>query len=272
MAFDALRSVIRKPAAAPALADGSPVEFAPAATGDADGGIDAVAFGCPACGRTLARGTFRCEGCGQRLLLDVPIERAGALAGGGAAAGALAMLLLVNLLNPATAAPAPLAGTGTDPGTTGAGSGTGTAVTLDIPSGAAAALRGTTAINGRLASEAQPLASALAAKSFKTAAVVKILRRMSIDTRAGAGMVKPLAAWPEAAGQSAALAAFYEQLGAQIDAGLGASVKQTTAYRKAAQRILATLGQIPALDGDGRELAAAGGLELIPITIPKALE
>ena len=140
----------------------------------------------------------------------------------GAAGGILVTLLLVNVFapaRPATAAPAEAAAGGTG--------GTGTAATLDIPTAAAAALRGTTAINARLAAEAEPLAAALDAKRLNTSAVQKVLRRMSIDTRAGAGMVKTFTGWPEAAGQQAALAAFYEELGGQIDKGLGASLKST---------------------------------------------
>jgi hypothetical protein len=268
MAFSALRSTFRRGGdAPPALADGSPVEFAPGiADATADGGIDAVAFGCPSCGRTLARGSAKCDGCGQRLLLDVPLNRAVTLAGAGTAGGILLTLLLVNLFapaRPATAAPVDAAG--------GTG-GTGTAATLDIPTAAAAALRGTTAINARLAQEAEPLAAALDAKRLNTASVQKILRRMSIDTRAGAGMVGTLSGWPEAVGQQAALAAFYDTLGGQIDKGLGASLKSKDAYRKAAKSILATLGEIPEIDASARDLAIKGDLELIPVTFPAVLE
>jgi hypothetical protein len=266
MAFSALRSTFRRGAALPpALDDGSPVEFAPGAVdATADGGIDAVAFACPSCGRTLARGAAKCDGCGQRLLLDVPLDRAGKLAGSGAAAGMLVTLLLVNVFAPARpAAQAPVETTGT---------GNGTAATLDIPTAAAAALRGTTTINARLAAEAKPLAAALEAKRLNTSAVQKVLRRMSIDTRAGAGMVRTLTAWPEAAGQQAALAAFYDELGGQIDRGLGASLKRTDAWKKTAKAVLATLGEVPAIDASARDLAVKGNLELIPVTFPDELQ
>ncbi len=270
MAFGALRSTFRRGGdAPPALDDGSPVEFAPgAADATADGGIDAVAFGCPSCGRTLARGVSRCDGCGQRLLFDVPLDRAARLVGAGAAGGILLTLVLVNLFAPArpvTTSPSDaVAGIGAG--------GTGTAVTLEIPTAAAAALRGTTAINARLAAEASPLAAALDAKRLNTTAVQKVLRRMSIDTRTGAGMVRTFTGWPEAVGQQAALAAFYEELGGQIDKGLAASLKSTDAYRKAAKAVLATLGEIPSIDASARELAVRGGLELIPVTFPAELE
>jgi hypothetical protein len=279
MAFDALRSTLRRTSTtpdAPAMqastgmstaAYGSAADqYAPVfADPVAGGGTDAQAFTCPGCGRTLARGSRRCDGCGQRLILDVPLRRAATLSGGGALAGILLTLLLVNVFAP----PAPPAAA---VDTSGAGSGTGlTPAVVDIPTGAMAAIRGTTAINGRLAAEAAPLAKALDGKSFDTNEVVKVLRRMAIDTRAGAGMLKAMAAWPEAAGQQAALQAFYDDLGRRIDNGLAASVNSAGAYKKAAKGILTALKDVPGLDAAARALVAEGGLELPPVTIPDAL-
>jgi hypothetical protein len=282
MAFAALRSSLRRPAATPdapiaasAAMSGAPAaafgsasdQYAPVfADPVAGGGVDGQAFNCPSCGRTLTRGARRCEDCGQRLILDVPMRRAAILSGGGALGGILVTVLLVNLFAP----PAPRTAAAADPSTTGQGSGL-VPVALDIPSGAMAAIRGTTAINGRLAAEAAPLAKALDAKSFNTSEVIKVLRRMAIDTRAGSGMLKAMVAWPEAAGQQAALQAFYEELGRRIDTGLGASVNSTTAYKRAARNIVATLKDLPGLDADARGLAAMGGLELPAVTFPAAL-
>ena len=193
------------------------------------------------------------------------MRRAATLAGGGALDGIRVTVLLVNLFAP----PAPPA--------TAAGDGTGTQAAslvpavVDIPTGAMAALRGTTAINARLAAEADPLAKALAAKSFNTNQVVKVLRRMAIDTRAGAGMLRAMAVWPEASGQLAALQAFYDDLGRRIDNGLAASSNSASAYKRAAKGILSALKGVPGLDADARALAALGGLELPPVTIPDEL-
>jgi hypothetical protein len=266
MAFDALRSTIRRDT----VPAGSPDGQAAPAFGDpaamVDGGVDAAVHACPSCGRTIVRGAGRCEGCGTRLVLDTPVRRASTFAGGGVVAGVLVTLLLVNLLGPAGgSAPADTAG---------AGDGTGTAgnpVAVVVPVSAAAALRGTTAINGRLVSAAEPLASALAAKSFKATDVVKVLRRMNIDTRAGAGMVKAFATWPEAAGQQAALAAFYADLDEEINTGLAASARSASAYKQAAKAVLATLGQVVTLDADARVLASGGGIDLAPVEIPDAV-
>ena len=57
----------------------------------------------------------------------------------------------------------------------------------------------------------------------------------------------------------------------RIDSGLGASVNSTSAYKRAAKNIIATLKDIPGLDADARGLAAMGGLELPAVTIPAAL-
>ena len=282
MAFAALRSSLKRPAAtpdaaipasgvmspAPAAAFGSAADqYAPVfADPVAGGGTDTQAFNCPSCGRTLTRGARRCEDCGQRLILDVPMRRAATLSGAGALGGVLVTVLLVNLFAP----PARPATAASDPSTTGQGAGL-APVALDIPSGAMAAIRGTTAINGRLAAGATPLARALAAKQFTTGEVIKVLRQMAIDTRAGAGMLNPMAVWPEAAGQQAALQAFYTELGRQIDSGLSASISSTAAYKRAAKAIITTLKGVPGLDADARGLAALGGIELPAVSIPAAL-
>ncbi|HEX5826683.1 MAG TPA: zinc ribbon domain-containing protein [Candidatus Limnocylindrales bacterium] len=241
-----------------------PVYADPVAGGD----TDAAAYACPSCGRTLSRGTRTCDGCGQWLLLDVPMRRAGMLAGGGAVAGVLVTLLLVNVFAPAR--PAALAAGGGDGVTASGAPGAGGASAV-VPAGAAAALRGTTAINGRLAAEAAPLSKALADKPFQTREVVKILRRMAIDTRAGAGMVGAFEGWAGAVAQRDDLEAFYAELGTRIERGLGASVQSAGAYKKAAKQVLATLADIPGLDAQARTLAATAAIELPAVTIPKAL-
>ena len=231
----------------------------------AGGGTDNATFGCPSCGRTLDHGAYRCEGCGAWLLLDMPLKRAAMFVGGGLIAGILVTVVLINLF--AAPKPAPVAGLD---GANGAGSGA-AAAAVEIPTGAVAALRGTTALNGRLAAEATALRKALDAKKFRTGTVQKVLRRMAIDARAGVGMLGSLAAWPEAAGQQAALQAFYADLQRQIDGGLNASLRSTGAYKKAAKAILSTLGTAPGIDADARVLAGQAGVELVPVTFPAAI-
>ena len=94
---------------------------------------------------------------------------------------------------------------------------------------------------------------------------------MAIDARAGVGMLGSLATWPEAAGQQAALQVFYADLQRQIDSGLNASIRSAGAYKKAAKGILSTLGAAPDIDSDARVLATQAGVELVPVTFPKAI-
>ncbi|HET7829481.1 MAG TPA: hypothetical protein VFL03_07970 [Candidatus Limnocylindrales bacterium] len=257
------------PAAAPAggtssyAADQYAAVFADPIAG---GGTGEGSFGCPKCGRTLDRGTFRCEDCKTFLVLGQPLRLVAPFIAGGLVIGILVTTLLTNLFAPPKAAPV----AGLDGAIGGTGAGT-VAGSLDIPSGAAAALRGTTAINGRLAAEATTLRKALDAKKFRPGDVQKVLRRMAIDARAGTGMLTTLAAWPEAAGQQAALDAFYADLQRQIDGGLNASVRSAGPYKKAAKAILATLERTPDLDADARTLAGQSGIELAPVEFPKSL-
>jgi hypothetical protein len=256
--------------AVPSPSTYQPSQFRPVSVDPVAGGeTDASAYACPSCGRTLSRGTRTCDGCGQWLLLDVPMRRAGMLAGGGALAGVLVTLLLVNVFAPA--GPAALAAGAGDGATASGAPGAGGASAV-VPTGAAAALKGTTAINGRLAAEATTLTKALADKPFQAREVVKILRRMAIDTRAGAGMVGAFEGWAGAAAQADDLEAFYAELAARIEQGLGASVQSAGAYKKAAKQVLATLADIPGLDARARTLASTAAIELPAVTIPKALQ
>lgn len=218
-------------------------------------------IGCPSCGRAMRKGSRRCAGCGQRLLLDVPARKASMLLGSGLLAGFVVGGLLVGLTLPRQAATA-----GSGPGAS-AGSAAGTTVSAN----AAAALRGTVTLNGRLATDAEPLAQALAAKSFPVDDVVAVMRRMSTNTRAAAAMVKSLATWPDAASQQAALAAFYTELSGELNDALAASVSSTSAYRSATQGVLATLGRIVTLDANARTLASGAGIDLPDVVIPAAL-
>ena len=142
---------------------------------------------------------------------------------------------------------------------------------MPVSANAAAALRGTTALNGRLASAAEPLSAALADTPFPVTDVVKVLRRMSSDTRAATAMVGSLGDWPAASSHQAQLGAFYDQLTGEINAGLGASVTSADSYRASTREILATLRSIVSLDATARDLAAQSGITLPPIVIPAAL-
>jgi hypothetical protein len=262
MALQGLRTAFTNRGGEASAEAGVPVD---PVTGGASAGE--AAFRCPSCDRTLDRGTRRCEGCGQRLLLDVPARTAGRLIGGGVVAGFMVGGILVGLT-------LPRGGASSNPAADAAanGNGNGANVTVNAPVPALAALRGTTALNGRLASRADDLAAALSSKKFPAGDVVPVLRRLSQDTRAGAAMVKSFGTWPEAAEHQAALGTFYETLAGQIDGILAVSVRDAGAYKAATQQIMKTLGQIPTLDDQARLLAAQAGTDLPPLAIPDSLK
>jgi hypothetical protein len=260
MALQALRSVFSRGGDALAPPDGSGAPADPVVSG----GTDAAVFGCPACGRTIARGSTRCGGCGQRLVLDVPLRKASMLLGAGLLAGLVVGGVLVSLTTPRQASPAAATVVASQPPGP-------TPIPAAVASRSLAALRGTTTLNGRLAAQAEPLARALAAKKLAVPDVVAVLRGMSADTRAAAAMVPSLGTWPEAADHQAALTAFYDSLTSELDAGLAASVKSGNAYRKAAQRVMVLLARIPGLDAASRTLAAGMGADLPAVDFPDVL-
>jgi hypothetical protein len=260
MALQSLRSAIGRfgdPATVTAEA-GAPADPMTA------GGTDTEVHGCPGCGRTIPKGSRRCDGCGMRLLRDVPARTASMFLGVGLVAGFVAGAALIAVTAPRQPDPADAAAVGTRP----AGP---TAVPLDVASSGLAALRGTTTLNGRLAAEAGPLVRALETKRLDVGEVVAILRRMSADTRAASAMVGALDVWSEAAQQQAALSSFYATLSAEINAALSASVESEQAYRASAKRVLGILGQVPALDAASRDLAAEIDAELPLVIIPDVL-
>ncbi len=231
---------------------------APAGTGARAAGLAAH---CPGCGEPIAKGARRCASCGRRFMLGVPAGRASLLVGAGMLAGLVVGGLVVGIALPRDAA------------TAGVGPAASNAAPSFVPvsANAAAALRGTTALNGRLASEAEPLSAALAETSFPVQDVVKVLRRMSSDARAATAMVGSLADWPQATSHQTQLQAFYDQLTGEINTGLGASVTSADAYKGSARAILATLRSIVGLDATARELAAQSGITLPEVAIPAAL-
>jgi hypothetical protein len=261
MALQSLRSAIG------ITGDPAPVNAEAGAPADpmTAGSIDAEVHGCPGCGRTIPKGSRRCDGCGMRLLRDVPARTASMFLGAGVLAGFVAGAALMAVTAPRQPDPAAAV---TPAGALPAGA---TAIPLDVATNGLAALRGTTTLNGRLAAEAGPLARAVGAKKVDVADVVAILRRMSADTRAASAMVGSLDIWPAAATQQAALSSFYASLSAELNEGLSASVKSAKAYRASAERVLGILAQVPALDAASRALATEIGAELPAVTIPEAL-
>lgn len=221
---------------------------------------DAATGRCPSCGRAITKGTRRCEGCGTRLLLEVPARKASMLVGAGALAGLVVGGVVFGIALPRSPAAA-----ATDPAAAASGQ------PFHVTGNMAAALRGTTSLNGRLAAQADELSAALGAESFPVQDVVQVLRRMSTDTRSAAAMVKSLDSWPDAASQQAALASFYDDLATELDAGLAASTTSAGSYKATTQTILASLAKVVDLDAQARVLASAAGIQLPAVTIPGVL-
>jgi hypothetical protein len=232
--------------------------------GDPDGAI----FVCPTCSRPIASGARRCAGCGARFVLDVPLQKAVALVSMGLAVGLLVGAGIIGLfaINRSTAAPAVWTGDPSVPGATSAQPGTnpGTVVVGRISSGAAAALRGTATINARMAELAVPLAAEINARDFDASAVARLLRRVSVDVGAAEILLPSLSNWDGAAGLTEELRAFYVDLSTAVRSGLAASIRNQSAYKTAAKRVVAILGRQAELDAAGRELAARAGVSLTP--------
>jgi hypothetical protein len=233
---------------------------------------ETAVFPCPACGRTIPSGSGRCTGCGTRLLMDVALRRASAFLAAGLLAGLVAGGGLVGLAWASQPRPSAAA---TAPGQPGAAvvpkvaaPNGGPVIAADIPVAAASALRGTTQINARLATAATPLAEALRGSSFSVNDIAKVLRRMSADVRAGAGIVPALGSWDAATAHREALAAFYGRLSDAIGDGLGASIRSAGSYRSAGREVLKLLAELPALDAQGRGLAAGTEIGLPAATLP----
>lgn len=197
---------------------------------------------------------------GPRMVLGVAAGKAAQLIGAGAVAGFIVGAVLVGVALPRQPA---VAGS--------PGAGTASVAPFVVPGDAAAALRGTTTLNGRLAGEADALSTALAAKAFPVNDVVRVMRRMTINVRAASAMVSSLGDWPDAAAQQAALSAFYDELTTEIDDALAQSVTNAGAYQAATQRIMTTLAKVRDLDTEARALAAGADITLPDVTIPDSL-
>jgi predicted nucleic acid-binding Zn ribbon protein len=257
------------------MAEPADPEVPPYSVGDIE--TEAGAMRCPFCGTPIEEGARRCEACGLVLAAARPpgraslVIRAGMLTvlviSVGIIGGVVIGRAVVALTPPHQAAAVPNAPTpeaSSVPASAGA-------TPPSIPAQAIAALQGTTVLNGRLVAEADPLATALSLKTFSTSDVIVVLRRMRVDIRAGTAMVTSLGVWPGAREHQAALAAFYDSLDAEINAGLAASAQSSAVYKATTQRVLTLLRQVAPLDDAARSLASDAGINLPPIVIPAAV-
>ena len=261
----------------------------------ASGEIGETVFNCPACGRPLAIGVRRCPGCSTRLILGVRAARAsmfvtvglifGVAFGGGlgavlsairqpahdaqvAALAAAAALVRAQELQAAAAAEAAAAEAAASQSAapTSGSAGTGTAVT--VPAISASALSQALVVNSRLAGSTTAFESSLAAPKFDVLEVSQLLRDASSDSVIGLQLAQNLNNWSRGAAVGGQLTTFYSSVQSTAAEGLGASVRNEAAYRRAATAMVRLLGGLDPIDGEARTLAAGAGISLPAETSP----
>ena len=259
------------------------------------GEIGQTLFGCPACGRPLAIGVRRCPSCSARLVMGVRAGRAamfvtiglilGVAFGGGlataltlirqpdhdaqvaraAAAAALAGAAQVQAQAQAAASAVPHATPAIAPGS--GSSGTGTSVT--IPASSASALTQALILNSRLSDSTAALRAALAAPKFDAQEVSQLLREASANSVIGLQLAESLNAWSGGTAVGGRMVTFYTAIQSTAAEGLGASIRNDPAYRRAATSMVALLAGVGPMDDQARQLAATAGLSL-PATVSPA--
>jgi hypothetical protein len=237
---------------------------------------DANIVDCPACKRPLDATSRRCPGCGTLLIGGVQASKAFVFSAFGLAIGLMvgASVMGVTTLSlqtttvstpstpAATNAPAPT----TAPVATAApGGGTGSPL---VPVAATAALKGTAAVNARIASTAAPLSAALAATDFDSQGVAQILRRLNVEAGAAQALLPALNSWGDAGTVHGQLRAFYDALRATANQALSASIRNDEAYKAAARDVLQQLAGLPAITSASRDLAGTAGVELPAVDAP----
>lgn len=242
------------------------------------GDPDVAIFGCPGCARPLVVGSRRCPGCRTWLVLGTPLRRAGAFVALGASVGMLTGIVLgsgvVTGALPPLVVPGQAAAPVTTPVVSPAPASAAPVATLapamppmTAPTGMLSALDQTAVMNSRIVAVVPALQAALASTSLDTPAVVRALRSLAADTSYGVEVAKRLEGWDRAALLAGDLGAFYAEVRASARDALAASVANEAAYRRAAERMLGTLGGVGALDALSRTLAAEFGGSLPPVDL-----
>lgn len=227
---------------------------------------------CLLCGTPIAAGSPRCPGCGRRLLLDVPLERAIGLAGGGAALGLVGGLVVALALGSLAGPAVRPVGDALPPAS---------AATSSLPSpvapeaaAALAALEQVEVVNGRLAEAGSELAGLLASSGVDAVALATALRGIAADATVASDFVPRIAPWTPAAPLADDLAAFYGQIRSVARQGLAASLTNEAAYRDAARQMVAVLRSTAGLQDRVAQLLASplpqdpAGASAAPATSP----
>jgi hypothetical protein len=152
--------------------------------------------------------------------------------------------------------------------TAGSGSsGTGSSVT--IPANSASALTQALILNARLSEATSALRTALAAPKFDAQEVSQLLREASANSVIGLQLAESLNAWSGGTAVGGRMATFYSAIQATAAEGLGASIRNDPAYRRAAMAMVALLAGLGPIDDEAQRLAATAGMNL-PATVSPA--
>ena len=250
------------------------------------GEIGQTLFDCPACGRPLAIGVRRCPSCSARLVMGVRAGRAamfvtiglivGVAFGGGLAATLSAIRQPDHDAQVArAAAAAALAGAAqaqaraaasaiphATPAITPASGSSGTGSSVTIPANSASALTQALILNARLSDATSALRTALAAPKFDAQEVSQLLREASANSVIGLQLAESLNAWSGGTAVGGRMATFYSAIQATAAEGLGASIRNDRAYRRAAMAMVALLAGLGPIDDEAQRLAATAGMNL----------
>jgi hypothetical protein len=254
------------------------------------GEIGQTLFSCPACGRPLAIGVRRCPGCSARLVMGVRAGRAvmfvtiglivGVAFGGGLAAALTAIRLPARDAQVAQAAAAAALAAAAQaqaaasvvavatPAITPAGGSTGTGPPVTIPATSASALTQALVLNARLRDATSALRTALAASKFDTQEVSQLLRDASANSVIGLQLAENLNAWSGGTAVGGRMTTFYRAVQSTAADGLGASIRNETAYPRAAAAMVRLLAAVGPIDNETRQLAATVGINLPPAGSP----
>ena len=239
------------------------------------GEIEQTVFSCPSCQRPLALGATHCPGCRTHLVSGVQLSKAslfvtlgvvvglavGLTAGGAAivgnnasreaeiAAAVSAALAAANVKPPvASTAPAPTS----RPVATAkpAGGPTG------IPPIAVDAMRQSAAVNAEMAAAVPVLQSALRSKAFDTYTVFQVLRSLSGNAVTGRQLAVHIGGWSGGTTVATTLTTFYSVVQEAAGDSLDASIRNTSAYKRAAADMVTLLAGLAAVDAELRAVAA----------------
>lgn len=241
--------------------------------GLAIGETDARVFNCPACARPLSNGTWRCTGCGVRLVMGVTLRRALAILVLGMVLGmpvgivATVSAVTLSLPGPPAAIAAVPSASPVPP--TPSPTASQPPVVATVPASAISALSGTVVVNGRISVDAATLSATLKKKGVETIDIARALRSLAADAALGIDLTGRLSPWTDARDVQVQLDTFYRAMADTAKTGLRASLTDGAAYRKAGTAMLAVIKDLAEVDAASRELATSVDIELPPVVIPE---